>query len=305
MSTARTGRARPGVPRGPDPVSSDRRTCRRGRRAPAGAARARRRARPRAVRAAPCAASAAASSLGESSASTTIGTVGAPSTPSASRSAAPSAARSRGTRLRPRQAPASDARSSVRLRPVASGPVCLVVRSGVERVQPDGTAGTQRHRPDTPGIGQVGVFALGVDDPGPAAEDGLSPQERLDEGALAPPDLSEHDHVRIAHHSRGVELERVEDERATEQVVTDDDAPLAQARLGDEGVRRPEVPRGHLVGRDAWLTLSHGGERSPPDRVSWSLASPRSGNVQGYPLPTTPECRRGKLVGSKYLDLAN
>ncbi len=144
------------------------------------------------------------------------------------------------------------------------GPPVLVVGSRVERVQPDGTAGTEGHRADAPGIGQVGVLALGVDHPGPAAEDGLSPQERLDEGALAPPDLAEHDHVRVRHHAGVVELEGIEHERAPEQVVPDDDAAPAQAGLGDEGVRRAEVARRDLVGRQARAASGHAGERSGP-----------------------------------------
>src|SRR6202044_1563668 len=109
-------------------------------------------------------------------------------------------------------------------------------------------------------------------DPCSPTEDGLAPQKRLDERALAPPDLTEDDHVRVGHHSRRVELERVEDERAAEQVVADHDAALPKPRLGDERVGSAEVPGRHLVGRDPRHALSHGGwtvvPTPPPDPFS-------------------------------------
>jgi hypothetical protein len=66
-------------------------------------------------------------------------------------------------------------------------------------------------------------------------------------------------HVRVGDVARRVELEGFEDEGAPEQVVTDDHATLAEARLGDERVRRTQVARGHLVGRHLWHALPHGG----------------------------------------------
>ena len=117
----------------------------------------------------------------------------------------------------------------------------LAVGPRVERIEPDGTAGTQRHGPDAPRIGEVGVLTLGIDHPGPAAEHRLAPEEGLDERALAPANLAEHHHVGVGHDPGRVELEGIEDERAAEQVVTDDDAALAQAGLGDEGVGGAEV----------------------------------------------------------------
>ena len=128
----------------------------------------------------------------------------------------------------------------------------------VERVQPHPAAGPQRHRAHAPGIGQVAVLALGVDHPGAAPEDGLAPQEGLDERALAPADLAEDDHVRVGHDARGVELEGIEDEGTAQQVVADHHAALAQARFGNERVGRPQVARRHLVGRHPRLSLSHG-----------------------------------------------
>ena len=134
----------------------------------------------------------------------------------------------------------------------AVGAVQLVaVGAGVERVEADGPAGSQRHRAHPPGIGQVAVLAFGVDHPRPATEHGLPPQKGLDEGALAPPDLAEDHHVGVGDHAGGVELERVVDEGPTQQVIADHRTSVTQAGLSDEGVGRPEVARGHLMGRDA------------------------------------------------------
>ena len=141
--------------------------------------------------------------------------------------------------------------------------------AAVERVEPDGPARPQRHRAHAPRVGQVAVLPLRVDDPGPPSEHGLTPQEGLDERALAPPDLAEHHHVRVGHDAGRVELEGVEDERAPEQVVADDHAPLAQARLGDERVRRTEVARRHLVRRQLRHALPHAGERSGDPPARW------------------------------------
>ena len=213
------------------------------------------------------------SALGVSNASTTMGTVGTVRSPHASTSATPRAARSRGSRSRPRQALANDDSSSIRRRPCVAASVAspawpaeatLAVGAGVERVEPNGTAGPQRHRANAPRVGQVAVLALGVDDPGAAPEDGLAPQEGLDEGALAAADLAEHDQVRVRHHARGVELERVEDERAAEKIVADDHAALAESGFGDERVRRAEIPRGAPGAPAGAVALpSHHGERSP------------------------------------------
>jgi hypothetical protein len=64
-----------------------------------------------------------------------------------------------------------------------------MLRPRIERVQPDGTPGSQSHRSHAPGRGQVAVLPFGIDHPGPSAEDRLAPEERLDEGALTPADL--------------------------------------------------------------------------------------------------------------------
>ena len=84
--------------------------------------------------------------------------------------------------------------------------------SGVERVEPDRTAGSQGHRAHAPGRGQVCILAFRVDHPGPTTEDGLAPEECLDEGALAPADLPEDHHVGIRDHALGVQLEGIEHE---------------------------------------------------------------------------------------------
>jgi hypothetical protein len=137
--------------------------------------------------------------------------------------------------LAPRRAPLG-----LRHRAGGAGP-------GVQRVEADGPAGPQRHRPHAPGVGQVAVLALGVDDPGAPAEHRLAPQEALDEGALAPADLAEHHHVGVGHHPLGVQLEGVEDEGTAQQVVADHRAAMAQAGLGDERVGRAQVAGGDLV----------------------------------------------------------
>ena len=76
---------------------------------------------------------------------------------------------------------------------------------------------------------------------------------------LPPPDLTEDDHVGVGHHAGRVELEGVEDKRATEEVVTDDHAASAQTSLGNEGIGRSEVARRHLMGRHPRHAFSHGG----------------------------------------------
>ena len=203
----------------------------------------------------------AASSLGASRASTTTGTVGTAVDTVASAKRRPQ----RGA-LAGRQPPA-EARAGQggeQLHPAAprgvgTGPgVTVVVGPGIERIEADGTTGSQGHRSHAPRVGQVAVLALGVDHPGPATEHRLAPQEGLDERALAPTDLAEHDHVRVGHHAGRVELEGVEDERAAEQVVADHHATAAEARLGDERVGRAEVARGHLMGRQTGHALPHG-----------------------------------------------
>ena len=127
--------------------------------------------------------------------------------------------------------------------------------TGIERVEPDGPARSQGHRAHTPGRRQVAVLTLGVDHPGPATEDGLAPQEGLDERALAPTDLAEDHHVGVGHDPLRVELEGIEDEGSAQQVVADDDAPLAQSRFGNERVRRAEVARGDLMGGHPWHSV--------------------------------------------------
>src|ERR1019366_3048594 len=91
--------------------------------------------------------------------------------------------------------------------------------SRIKRVESDRSAWTERHWSHTPGSGQVAVLALGINNPGPSPENGLAPEKRLDEGALAPADLPEDHHVGVGHHALGVELEGVEDEGPTEEVV--------------------------------------------------------------------------------------
>jgi hypothetical protein len=76
--------------------------------------------------------------------------------------------------------------------------------------------------------------------------------------------LAEDHHVGIGNHPLGVELERIEHERATEQIVTDHDATGSQPGFGNERVGRPEIARRHLVGRDPWAEgTEHQRERSP------------------------------------------
>ena len=243
-------------------MSSGRRTCRTGRRGPDGAARAPRRARPRAGRAARCATSAPRPHSGRAATPPPLAPWARPAPRPPRGEPHPARRASRGTRLRPRQALANEARSSMRRRPVASEPRASTVGPGVERVQANGTTGVQRHGPDAPCAGQVAVLALGIHHPRPAAEDRLPPEKGLDKGALAPADLAEDDHVRVRHHAGRVELEGIEHEGAAEQVVADDDAASTQSRLGDERVRRAEVARGDLVGREVWVANEHGGERS-------------------------------------------
>ena len=203
----------------------------------------------------------AASSLGDSRDSTTIGTVGTEAWTLHSTNATPSAARSAGARPRPRQALASDVSSSRRRRSVAStsGKRDTGPGARIERVEPDGAARSQRHRSHAPGIGQVRVLPLGVDDPGPAAEHRLAPQERLDEGALPPADLAEDHHVRVRHGAGGVELEGVEHEGASEEVITHDDTAVPKPRLGDERIGGAQVSRGHLVDGKVRHAISHHG----------------------------------------------
>ena len=162
----------------------------------------------------------------------------------------------------------------------AQGPGVGVVGPRVERVQTDRTAGPEGHGADTPRIGQVTVFPLGVDDPGPAPEDRLAPQEGLDERTLAPADLAEDDHVRIGHDAGRVELEGIEHERAAEQVVADHHAPPAEARLRDERIGGAEVPGGHLMGGDPWHPLPHDGERSA-NRPTASVTLAEAGTATG------------------------
>ena len=202
----------------------------------------------------------AASAVGVSRASTTTGTVGTATDRVDSARAAPSAARSRGTRSASETGTGEGGEQLHPPTPAGVRPRGSVdVGTRVERIEADGTTRTQRHGPDTPRVSEVAVLALGVDDPGPAPEHGLTPQEGLDEGALSTADLPEHHHVGIGHHPGRVELERVEDEGAAQQVVADDDATSTEARLRNERVRRAEVPRGHLVGRDTRHSFPHGG----------------------------------------------
>ena len=159
--------------------------------------------------------------------------------------------------------------------------------SGIERVEPDGAPRPQSHRPHAPRRGQVPVLTLGIHHPGPATEDGLAPQEGLDERALAPADLPEDHHVGVGHHTLGVELEGVEDEGSTEEVVTDHHPSLAQPGLGNEGIGRPQIAGGDLVGGHSRSDRArHAKERSaarrPVPRLgawpgAWLGACPGSG----------------------------
>ncbi len=127
-------------------------------------------------------------------------------------------------------------------------------RGRVKRVQSDGAARSQRHRLDTPGPGQPAVLALGVHHPGPAAEHRLAPQIRFHESALAPPDLTEHDHVGVGEHAAPVEVEGVVGERPAEQVAAHHHAPAAQPRLRRERVGGTEMPGGGQVRRHSHET---------------------------------------------------
>ena len=147
--TARRGRARRAAPRGRGRASSARRTCRTGRRAPAGAVRARRRVRLRAGRAARCAATRAASALGDRSASTTTGTVGTRWPPAVTRPAPRPARPARvGRGCGPGRRWPARTSSSIRRRAAGIGAVAVAVAdssgSGIERVEPHGPARTQR-----------------------------------------------------------------------------------------------------------------------------------------------------------------
>ena len=123
-----------------------------------------------------------------------------------------------------------------RRRPRWTPPVAPRAAGPFERIQSHRAAGSQGHRAAHPiAAASVAVLALGVDHPGPAPEDRLAPQIGLDEGALAPADLAEHDHVRVGHHPLLVELERVEDERPAEEVVADQDAATAQPASARSG----------------------------------------------------------------------
>ena len=121
--------------------------------------------------------------------------------------------------------------------------------AGIEGVEPDRAAGTEGNGRHAPGRGQGAVLALRIHHPGPATEDRLAPEVRLDERALPPSDLSEHDHVGVADHALRVELERVIDERAAEEIMTHQDPAVPQAALRHQGIGGPEIPRRDLVGR--------------------------------------------------------
>ncbi len=209
----------------------------------------------------------AASMPGSRRASTTWGRVGASIRASraravASSTAASMAARSRGSRSRPRQAMASDEVSAPRLRRTASTRSRAVSTTGsgpdhgfgtgfgVQRIQADGTARAQRHRGDTPRLGQGPVLPFRIDHPGMAPEDGLAPQVGLDEGALPPTDLAEHHHVGIGHHPLSVERERVVDEGTAEHVPTDEDALVPETGLAHQRIGGTEVPGGGHMGGD-------------------------------------------------------
>ena len=138
-------------------------------------------------------------------------------------------------------------RPSARRTALAVDDTTRVLGPRVERVEADGATRPQGHRPHAPRRGQVPVLALRVHHPRPAAEDGLAPQEGLDERALPPADLTEDDHVGIGDDPLRVQLEGVEDERTPEEVVPDHHPALAQAGLGDEWVRRAEIARGDLM----------------------------------------------------------
>ncbi len=216
-------------------------------------------------------------SPGSSRASTTWGRVGAamPRPPPGRRPprAASTAARSRGSRSRPRQATASEAVSAIRRAADPSAPGRpetsavtggIAVSSGLRRTGPPGRSATGR---DTPGLGQRPVLALGVDHPGAASEHGLAPQVGLHEAALAPADLPDHDHVRVGDHTVPVEGERVVDERAAEDVAADQHALVAEAGLGDQRVGGAQVPGGGDVGREA--------RRQPAAQVLTTSPRPR------------------------------
>ncbi len=211
----------------------------------------------------------AASAPGSSRASTTRGRVGAASRSVRARSvasptAASMAARSRGSSSRPRQATASDAVSATRRRWVpcsrsGPGPVCSSsVSSGLSRTAPPGRS-ADRHHP--PRLGQRTVLALRVHHPGAAPEHGLAPQVGLDERALAPADLSEHHHVGIGDHPLPVEGERVVDERAPEEVPTDEHALVTEAGLAHQRIGRAQVTGGGHVGRDPGVGQGHDSPR--------------------------------------------
>ena len=174
-------------------------------------------------------------------ASTTAGRVGTGPSAWPLASAKSTATRSRGRRPRPRQA--RPARPAVRPggRPPSSAPGRAEGSapgpgsSGLSRTAPPGRRATG----GPPGVGQGAVLALGVDHPGPAAEHGLAPQVGLDEGALAPADLAEDDHVGVGEHPCGVQLEG----------VVDEGAPRAgrgrSAPPGGRGPTRPPAGRRH------------------------------------------------------------
>ena len=111
-----------------------------------------------------------------------------------------------------------------------------------ERVQPDPAARLERHRPDADRGAQRAVLALDVEHERAPAEQEHPPQQRLDQRALALPELAEHDRVRVVERPVAVQDPRVVTERPAAGVAADEHAAAAEAAGGDERVDGLRVP---------------------------------------------------------------
>ncbi len=127
--------------------------------------------------------------------------------------------------------------------------LCVLLRAGREWVEPHTATGGQRDRPHADRVTERAVLTLDIEHERSAPEQQHPPEQRLDQRALALPELADHDRVGVVQRTLLVEHPGVEAEGSAAGVAADERAPAPESAARGERVDRLGVSCGHAVSR--------------------------------------------------------
>ena len=168
--------------------------------------------------------------------------------------------------------------------------------SGLSRTPPPGTSEIGL----TPtSLAQRTVLALDVEHERAPAEQQHPPQQRLDQRALALPELAEHDHVRVVEQAVAVQDPRVVTERAAARVASDEHAPAAEPAGRHERVDRLRVARRAAVPRALARSITQPPAQRQRERERLGLLRRTSGAARAGPARRARAPQRRRAAGRR------